>query len=265
MNIEVNCSHSRLVPIDELKPNPKNPNDHSEDQIKAFVNILNYQGWRRPVTVSNRSGYITKGHGALLAAKRLGLEVVPVDYQDYSDEQKEISDMIADNALQRMSVLNIGKLKELCVEMTQLDSNFDLSMTALDLESLQLINEAVNGPNSLEDDERRGVDYTKKVEAPIYEPKGEKPELTELVDLSKSLALKNEINDADIPEEIKAFLSDAADRHKVFDYGKIAEYYSHASKEVQELMERSALVIIDFDKAIEEGFIRLSKSIAEVY
>ena len=34
----------------------------------------------------------------------------------------------------------------------------------------------------------------------------------------------------------KMFLMDAARRHNVFNYEKIADYYSHASKEMQELM-----------------------------
>ena len=47
----------------------------------------------------------------------------------------------------------------------------------------------------------------------------------------------------------------------MFDYGKIAEYYAHASKDVQELMERSALVIIDFDNAIANGYAQLKSDI----
>ena len=44
-----------------------------------------------------------------------------------------------------------------------------------------------------------------------------------------------------------------------------ADYYAHASKEMQELMEDSALVIIDFGKAIEKGYIRLSDEIRNEY
>jgi hypothetical protein len=54
-------------------------------------------------------------------------------------------------------------------------------------------------------------------------------------------------------------------RHIVFDYQKIADYYAHASKEIQELMEKSALVIIDFNKAIQNGYVKLSHEIAKQY
>ena len=57
------------------------------------------------------------------------------------------------------------------------------------------------------------------------------------------------------------FLKEAAHRHSIFNYTKIADYYAHASKEMQTLMEKSALVIIDFDKAIEYGFVHLQEEI----
>lgn len=107
--------------------------------------------------------------------------------------------------------------------------------------------------------------YTKKLEAPKYEITGEKPEAEDLTDDTRYNELIGEIDAADIPEEDKEFLKKAAVRHIVFNYTKIAEYYAHASKEVQELMENSALVIIDYNKAIELGYVQLSKQILDQY
>ena len=75
----------------------------------------------------------------------------------------------------------------------------------------------------------------------------------------------NEIEKAQISEEEKAFLRMAAQRHNVFSYSKIAEYYAHANEEMQGLMEKSALVIIDFDKAVENGYTRLSQKVISLY
>ena len=47
----------------------------------------------------------------------------------------------------------------------------------------------------------------------------------------------------------------------MFNYSKIADYYAHASAEMQDLMEKSALVIIDYDKSIEYGFTHLQEEI----
>ena len=63
----------------------------------------------------------------------------------------------------------------------------------------------------------------------------------------------------------KEFLKLAAQRHLVFNYKAIADFYAASEKQVQELMENSALVIIDFDKAIELGYIELSKEIVKSY
>lgn len=107
--------------------------------------------------------------------------------------------------------------------------------------------------------------YTSKIEAPIYEPKNIKPHLFSLVDKSKFLRLKAEIQNSKINEDEKNFLFMAATRHLVFNYENIADYYSHASKEMQELMEKSALVIIDFEKAIEYGYVQLCDEIRTQY
>lgn len=107
--------------------------------------------------------------------------------------------------------------------------------------------------------------YTNKIQAPIYEPTGEKPHILELCDKSKTHRLIKEIDASTLSIEEKTFLIDAARRHNVFNYEKIAEYYAHASKEMQHLMERSALVIIDFEKAIEYGYVRLCEDIKKQY
>jgi sporulation protein YlmC with PRC-barrel domain len=107
--------------------------------------------------------------------------------------------------------------------------------------------------------------YSRKIISPIYEPKAEKPELSELFDTSKTDALIEKINASKIPEEEKVFLRAAAARHTVLRFDRIAEYYAHSKKKAQELMEDSALVIIDFNRAIELGYAKLSEEVAAQY
>ena len=89
MSIPVHCAHTRLVDPNTLKPNPANPNRHSAHQIQLLASIIQEQGWRAPITVSNRSGLIVRGHGRLEAALLMSADVVPVDYQDYESEAEE--------------------------------------------------------------------------------------------------------------------------------------------------------------------------------
>ena len=74
-----------------------------------------------------------------------------------------------------------------------------------------------------------------------------------------------EIDNSSLSIEEKNFLMDAARRHNVFNYEKIADYYAHSSPEMQNLMERSALVIIDFEKAIQLGYVKLCDEIRIQY
>lgn len=107
--------------------------------------------------------------------------------------------------------------------------------------------------------------YSTKIESPIYEPKNQKPHILELVDKSKTQRLIREIQESNLDEDEKRFLIDASQRHMVFNYEKIADYYSHSSKEMQNLMEKSALVIIDFEKAIQLGYVKLCDEIRTQY
>ena len=107
--------------------------------------------------------------------------------------------------------------------------------------------------------------YSSKIESPIYEPKNKKPHILELVNKEKTHRLMREIDNSNLPIEEKNFLLDAAKRHNVFNYEKIADYYAHATPEMQKLMEKSALVIIDFENAIQLGYVKLCDEIKTQY
>ena len=107
--------------------------------------------------------------------------------------------------------------------------------------------------------------YTNKIQTPIYEPKNKSPHVLELFDDSKTKRLIQEIEQSNVTELEKKFLIESAKRHTIFNYSKIADYYAHANPEMQNLMERSALVIIDFEKAIQLGYVKLSDELTQHY
>ncbi len=106
--------------------------------------------------------------------------------------------------------------------------------------------------------------YSRAIRVPQYEPKNEKPALESVYDLTKYSKLIAKINKSGVTEEEKKFLKFAASRHIVFTYSKIADYYAHASAEMQELMEESALVILDMDDAIANGYVVLSEKMQQL-
>jgi ParB-like chromosome segregation protein Spo0J len=101
--VSVWCQHEALVGVDELKPNPKNPNTHPQRQIEMLAKNIRHFGWRHPITVSRRSGFIVAGHGRLMAAKHLCLKSVPVDFQDFASDADEMAVLVADNRLSEIS------------------------------------------------------------------------------------------------------------------------------------------------------------------
>lgn len=107
--------------------------------------------------------------------------------------------------------------------------------------------------------------YSRTIKSPIYTPSDVCPQLSELIDTTRTDELIDEINSTSIPKDIKDFLLMAAERHTVYNYGKIADYYAHAPIEVKRLMEDLALVIIDFNKAIDLGYVKLSEEIKNQY
>lgn len=250
--MEVKAREIRLINPNRVKPHPKNNNIHPKEQKEELKKQIAYQGFRNPLVISNLSGYLVVGHLRLEIALELGMTEVPVIYQDFTDEAQEYSYLTADNAVAMWAELDYKAINE---ELLNLGKDFRVDL--LGIKDFRAFEE-----KGIKDDDL----YTKKVEAPIYEPKeAEQPKINTLLDLNKTNALLEEIRTSSIDREVKAFLEHAAMRHTVFDYGKIAEYYAHAPKEVQELMEKSALVIIDFDKAIENGFVELSEKIAKEY
>jgi DNA modification methylase len=128
MQTLIRANEIKHIPINELKPHPKNPNKHGKDQIDRLADIIRYQGFRRPITVSNLSGYVTVGHGRIEAAKKLGMEFVPVTFQDYDDDTQEYADIVADNAIDDWAELDFAMVN---AEVPELGPDFDIDLLGI--------------------------------------------------------------------------------------------------------------------------------------
>lgn len=124
----VKCEHTRLVEINQLVPHPQNCKNHDKDAVERQAAVMEYQGWRRPITVSNLSGRVTSGHKRLLAAKLKKATHVPVSFQDYDNEDQEIADLIADNALNEWEPTSRTAVN---LVVPHLGPEFDINMLGL--------------------------------------------------------------------------------------------------------------------------------------
>ena len=242
-----------------LTPYARNSRTHSDEQIAQIAASIKEWGFTNPVLIEPDGGIIA-GHGRVMAAQRLKLDEVPCIIAEGWSEAQKRAYVIADNKL----ALNAGwDASMLAIEFGELgELDFDLSLTGF---SLDEIADLFDDSAAIEAGEGLSENYSRKIEAPIYEITGECPQVSQLIDRKKTDDLKAEIAESDLPDDVRDFLNYAAERHTVFNFRNIAEFYAHADTGIQSLMERSALVIIDFDKAIEEGFVKLTSQVADIY
>lgn len=75
------------MPIGEIVPYNKNAKKHPEEQVEHIANSIKEFGFKQPLVV-DRNNVLVIGHGRLLAAKKLGMDSVPVvRADDLTDEQ----------------------------------------------------------------------------------------------------------------------------------------------------------------------------------
>lgn len=229
--------------VDSLIPYANNPrlNDNAVDAVAASIKEF---GFKVPIVVDGEN-VIINGHTRLKAAHKLGMKQVPVIVADDLTPEQVKAFRLADNKTGELAEWDMAKLG---IELEGID---DIDMTDFGFDFADM-----------EEDEPQADDtYTRKVNIPQYEPTGECPTLDELVDDSKAKELADRIQASNVTPEEREFLLKAATRHYAFNYKNVAEYYANATPEMQELMEDSALVIIDVEDAIAKGYAKLAEDI----
>lgn len=108
--IPVYCAYTDMVRPSTLQSHPRNDNTHPESQIAMLAKSVRECGWRHPIVVSKRSGFIVAGHGRKLAALLMDVSV-PVDYQDFASDTEEIAFLMADNIIPELAVKDLEKFE----------------------------------------------------------------------------------------------------------------------------------------------------------
>jgi len=115
--------------VETLIPYARNPRTHSDAQVaKIAASIVEY-GWTNPVLVDGDNGVIA-GHGRLAAARKLGLDEVPVIELGHLTPAQKRAYVISDNRL----ALDAGWDEELlALELAELsEAGYDLALTGFD-------------------------------------------------------------------------------------------------------------------------------------
>lgn len=124
------------IEIERLIPYINNSRTHSDSQVAQIAASIREFGFTNPVLIDGECGIIA-GHGRVLAARKLGMEVVPcIEISHLTPAQKKAY-IIADNKLalnadwdNDLLALELGELQE---------ADFDLSLIGFDADELSLI------------------------------------------------------------------------------------------------------------------------------
>lgn len=287
VNFEPGHRTMGMMRLEDLTPNPMNPKGHSLDTIDASVGRF---GYVEPIVLDERTGFLISGHGrreTLLAMKERG-ESAPEGVQVDTDggwrvpvsrgwrSRTDTEAAAALIALNRTTELG-GWVDDALLDIldTLTEEEDGLAGVGFEHDEVDDLRERLQALADGEDPDGAGSTgepgtdlgetYTMKTDVPQYQITGEAPEVTALVDSEKTDALVAGILAAGVPDEVQAFLVAGAQRHLVFDYAAIAEFYAQAEPEVQALMEESALVILDVDDAIKHGFAKFGERLQALF
>lgn len=240
----------KTLKLSEIKPYPNNPRKN-DNAVETVAESIKQCGYCAPIAV-DEACIILAGHTRLKAIKKLGWKEAEVLVISGLTEEQKKKYRLLDNKTGEVALWDFDALK---IELEGMDfEGFDFHFE--DIQEILQENKT--------DEQNKNIEYSEKIDIPQYQITGECPAITDLYDAAKTNAMIEAINAADISEDEKEFLRLAAYRHLCFSYKDIAEYYAHASAPMQKEMERSCLIIIDYDDAIKNGYAKLKARITGI-
>ena len=229
--------------IKDLKPATYNPRQISTKQYNDLKASVKKFGLVDPIIINQNGNVVVGGHQRLKICKELKHVEIDCVVLDLTKEQE----------------------RELNIRLNKSGGEFDMDILANEFDVENLVDWGFKHVELGLNIDKIDENYTRKIKTPHYEPRNIKPELSKLVDERKQKELLKKIQKSNVDNETKEFLIKASQRHLVFNYSNIADFYAHSDSETKELMEQSALVIIDFDSAIKNGFVEMSNDLKNLF
>lgn len=126
-------AHLEIItrPTASLLPYAGNPRQHGPKQVAKLATSIRRFGLNQPILLADDLTIIA-GHGRVLAAKSLGLEVVPTITLMHLSPTERRAYLIADNRLAELSTWSIEALAAELQDLSALDLDFDLEITGFE-------------------------------------------------------------------------------------------------------------------------------------
>lgn len=144
--------------ISKLTPYDKNSRTHTDAQIAEISTSIAEFGFTNPVLIDGQDNIIA-GHGRVLAAKFMGLEIIPCIVLEGLTEAQKKAYIIADNKLALNAGWDTALLKDELLSLAELD--FDLSTLGFSGNELKEIIDGQIPPEKFREvDINVEIDYT---------------------------------------------------------------------------------------------------------
>jgi DNA modification methylase len=135
--------------VETLIPYAKNARTHSDEQVAQIAGSIKEFGFNNPVLV-DKDNSIIAGHGRLMAARKLGMNKVPVIQLGHMTEAQRKAYVLADNRI----ALNSGwDTSMLSLELQELKDDIDLSLLGFDADELDALLNPIEETEGLTDED----------------------------------------------------------------------------------------------------------------
>jgi ParB-like chromosome segregation protein Spo0J len=132
------------LPIDQLRPWPRNVRTHSRKQLRQIAESIRRFGFTNPVLIDGENR-ILAGHGRVEAARELGLATAPCLRIDHMSVTEKRAYVLADNKL----ALNAGWDEELLAlelkELMEADVDFGVDITGFSIAEVDQLIACLSG------------------------------------------------------------------------------------------------------------------------
>jgi site-specific DNA-methyltransferase (adenine-specific) len=135
--------------VETLIPYAKNARTHSDEQVAQIAGSIKEFGFNNPVLVDKDNSVIA-GHGRLMAARKLGMDKVPVVQLGHMTEAQRKAYVLADNRIALNSGWDTGMLT---LELQDLKDNIDLSLLGFDPDELNALLNPIEETEGLTDED----------------------------------------------------------------------------------------------------------------
>jgi len=264
---------TETIKLSTYNPAEYNPRDISEAALSGLKASLSRFGDLSGIVLNKRTGNYVTGHQRLKTIIKDLDPDISIDWLAAPDTDGSIGWGFLTIGNTRYSVrvvdweIDKEKVANISANNPHIQGTFtdDLQLMLSEIDDKALL-EGLNMGDLINALDLANEIYSRKIKSPVYKAQCETPPpICDLYNEEKANGLVERIKKAEMPPDVQAFLEMAAKRHVIFNYKNIAEYYCHASPEIQELMEESALIIIDFKKAIEQGYVKFWDSMEDLF